>query len=793
MLFAALIFILSAQQSDAALITLNNCVNLTYAENSSNSFVLNTAINNNSANPCFNITNVSNIDFYCDSLDSYIEGDDNDNYPDGAAFKIENSVNITIRNCNVTKWDYFFDIKNVTVLNITNISAFRSLDMDVVAYDVTNFTLEKSTFKDPIGGSSSIYIGTYRFNNNNYTVIQQNTFYGLERGFVDIELDYLMNSLINNNIIYHNSSSYGVYLAGGEANTISNNTITAYVANNVKIFYIAENGVSILNNNLTGLYSEAGGTGFGFYIASDNNIIKNNLIFNCSSNLYLSDGSTGNYIENLNSSSGTYGVYLTSRDTETSNNMIVNSNIKNNTYGVYFYDEQGPATVINNFVKDSNISESEEYDIFSKTEGYYKQCNNSILNTSFYTWNNSIGALTHINLVYRQWYLDVQVVYDNGSYATNVNVNISDNFGPGCSGTPDDCFTYDELTCPTQYGCSWNAEGGWCEGTHSPCGTYNSYPWCSNQTGCVWSDNNITLKTNETGWITRQNISEVLMNWSTPDEGITYNREIIYFNNYSIHAYINPSNSTTVNFTESKNTFVNLTLSTPSSDNNPPTVTLNATPSLINVGASSTVACSAVDDIAMASVTVTSSDGTTICTGTDHCTAVYTPASIGTYTITCTAKDTSNNEATENVPLQVTGSGGGGGGGGGVTPTPINETNLTIPLCEPLCSAFAIFPPGHPSHKDCCPGLTQSTIYDMQCYTETGSCQGCEMIGAVCCTKCGDGLCQVCENYCNCPQDCPLCSNMKIEAEITLGIEGPGGGGQNLMSRIGEWIKDIFS
>ncbi|MCX8194452.1 MAG: hypothetical protein N3G19_03815, partial [Candidatus Pacearchaeota archaeon] len=59
------------------------------------------------------------------------------------------------------------------------------------------------------------------------------------------------------------------------------------------------------------------------------------------------------------------------------------------------------------------------------------------------------------------------------------------------------------------------------------------------------------------------------------------------------------------------------------------------------------------------------------------------------------------------------------------------------------------------------PGLNTVIPYDMNCVArQSWQCAGCEMIGSVTCVRCGNGVCGVGENFCNCPQDCPLQYNI---------------------------------
>ncbi len=762
-LFASLVFLIP---NTLAIDITTGCTNIT----SSGYYSLTSAIpsNNATACACFNIT-VDDVVLECSNYNNNIigfyNGGNKGNY--GVAIY---SKNVTVRNCNISGWKndigllYQGNVQNVTLINLTLYNAsdrmihadggnntlikncllngtgsaatFGILFGATAQGDIVNITIEDNTISEtnPSGGNAITFTNIESATIRNNKFINHVTSYTISTGATNL--------LIENNTF---SNEYGIDMAGATSLIITNNTFIQFAGIDGTIYSSGTcTRCNVTNNKIIGSET-AIAAGAGIYMPSATGSLNaiNNTIINYTYG--IRDALGANHIENNRISSCTNGIHIKNANS----NLIKDNFIRNNTYGIYLLDFNAPASVLYNIFQDTNISESENYDIYYNvdTSGNGGNINNTFLNVSFSTINvtsDSFGNNNVFIISYHQWYLEVQVVYDNGSYASNANVNVTDGF----TGT------------------------------------------------------NITLTTNATGWIGRQNITEkIVQNDSAPDAD-TINITITHFNSASlIHAYTNNSNISTVNFASSENTLLNLTLKgNPvgggGGDTTGPVVALTVNPKLITTGGSSTVSCTGTDDVAMASITVTSSDGTTICTGTSSCSAAYAPTTIGTYTITCVGRDTSNNPDTAYDSLQVTGSSGGptnpggpGGGGGGVTP--INETNLTIPNCGGLCLAFAIFPPEHPSHIDCCSGLTQSMIYDMQCYTETGSCNGCESIGAACCTKCGDGLCQTCENYCNCPDDCPLCANIKLEAEITLGLRG--GQEQNIFNTIWEWLKQIFS
>ncbi|MEA1924632.1 MAG: hypothetical protein U9M95_02070 [Candidatus Altiarchaeota archaeon] len=69
---------------------------------------------------------------------------------------------------------------------------------------------------------------------------------------------------------------------------------------------------------------------------------------------------------------------------------------------------------------------------------------------------------------------------------------------------------------------------------------------------------------------------------------------------------------------------------------------------------------------------------------------------------------------------------------------------------QPTCVGEGGFYAVVPGHLDCCPGLTPISCDSPDV---EGICHG-DCVGAQFCTYCGDGVCGLGENKCNCPQDC---------------------------------------
>jgi|GEM_PF-3920132 len=58
----------------------------------------------------------------------------------------------------------------------------------------------------------------------------------------------------------------------------------------------------------------------------------------------------------------------------------------------------------------------------------------------------------------------------------------------------------------------------------------------------------------------------------------------------------------------------------------------------------------------------------------------------------------------------------------------------------------------YPDAPECCEGLQKSTIFEIDYQNKVGYCQG--LVGGVVCIKCGNNICDLGEDLCNCSKDC---------------------------------------
>lgn len=96
--------------------------------------------------------------------------------------------------------------------------------------------------------------------------------------------------------------------------------------------------------------------------------------------------------------------------------------------------------------------------------------------------------------------------------------------------------------------------------------------------------------------------------------------------------------------------------------------------------------------------------------------------------------------------------------------------NETFSTCgKDCCYPEGEYIPVIPDVK-CCSGLENGANYDMNCVlNHDGECEPCILVGASVCINCGNGICGLGENYCNCIEDCkPTAMRMGIYGYVSL-------------------------
>lgn len=564
---------------------------------------------------------------------------------------------------------------------------------------------------------------------------------------------------ITTNDVEFDCGGYGNYIDGNKtigAFGISINSVTENVT--IKNCNLTEwqYGIVIASNNVSVVSSSLFNNSYGVSIEEgEKNNISNSSISNSSSRGIWINQASNNIFNDLSitNCSGT-GLYLEGSITPSDNNTLMNLKIRRNNIGFHFYDA-APASAINNLVLNSNINDSVTTDIkFEALGGAGTYLNATLLNVTYDSLDYEDGGGENKAYLYFKWYLDIQATYDNSSYFYG-SINISDRFG-----------------------------------------------------------DNLTFNNNNTGWISRQNITEFFANY-TDDEGV-HNLNRTYFNNYTIHVYNGTnSNLTSVNFSEpqtagdyDRNYFVNVTFPEITADTTKPLITIHS-PTNTTYPAGTTSKDFNVSINEDASWCGFSLDGADNVTMTQFNVTYYnytkTGLTAGSYNVSFSCNDTSNNFNVTSVVFQIAAATGGGtgeipgGGGGGTTqPLPycgdgtcnIDENCRSCPedCGYPLCDSFV-----SGSGKFCCEGLTSGVEYDMNCFLETETCEGCEIIGTSICLNCGNGICESCENYCNCPEDCDLCQNLKLDVEVDLGFERQEGFLGMIWQSFMDFILSLFS
>ncbi|MFH1249343.1 MAG: NosD domain-containing protein [archaeon] len=406
------------------------CVNIT----SPGVYVLNTSVTDWAGEgACINITS-SDVEIDCLGGGNYVDGT---NVINSIGIKEEGTsdnklTNISIKNCNISEWDYGIEFEYTQNSTLSNITSNNNSNFGVYLYSSLNNSL--SGISATNNSNTGIYLESSSHNNllninasdNTYGVYlvlsSNNTFYNINSSFN--EYGTHLDSSSNNNISdvnSNNNSVYGFYLLSSSNNTFSSITsklnyhgiyLNTSSNNNLDNINASENiysGIylgSSFNNTLSNINaSENTLYGLYFYSSSNNNLSNITssdnsdtgirLYSNCSYNtlssitsksnnygIQLSSNSSYNTITDINASGNMqYGIYLTTNH----RNQIINSTIKDNKqYGLYLYYSSFN-NITGTRIENNSVSQYSGIQIFS-------HASNANQNSSYNRfWNNIIN------------------------------------------------------------------------------------------------------------------------------------------------------------------------------------------------------------------------------------------------------------------------------------------------------------------------------------------------------------------------------------------------------------------
>jgi parallel beta-helix repeat protein len=378
------------------------------------------------ANDVFNSTNMTCMRFNADNVTLDCNGHVLDGiYVNGAlAVYADGRTNVTVKNCNLTRWWYG------------------------VYLSVTTRSLVENT------NSSYNYWGAYLTASSNNNISRSGFFENFRDGI-------LLTTFSSRNTIENshsrNNDYNGIYIASSHWNNLTGLSVYSNSLSGINISSSSNNTVllgELYSNTKNGIFMGS---------SSEGNVIENTTSkSNSVSGVYLLSGPTRNVFRNTNCSLNAYdGFYLFS----SSDNGFYNVSAYNNQRDGFYLESSSEGNLVsgcgmdqndfygimiqlssyNNFSRcnvglsevqgirvndadenrftDCVVSGSKDFDIFAySASGTY----NHFTNTTFSAANVSVGSGA---MIWVKWYLDVQVLENGSGAVQGANVTLKDKFG----------------------------------------------------------------------------------------------------------------------------------------------------------------------------------------------------------------------------------------------------------------------------------------------------------------------------------------------------------------------------
>jgi len=346
-----------------------------------------------------------------------------------------NRNNITIKNCNITNFDYgiyFSKTGNSSIINNTiHENSVSTGSSGIYSTGGANIIQNNTIYQNPYGITL--------YNNNNTLVDNNNVSFSSSTGiYCTGNAGFYNNSVTNNDVMYSAGSGFGpaaIYNCNYiDSNFIYNSTTTAiYTSNaaNVSRNVIVSNGPyqgidigstsnhNITHNTLTNLVNLSS----GIEVSS---LVFNNTIVGYNNSIFFSTSSTNNQILNNNLSGAITGIALSYGSSE---NIFSNNIISNNNYGISF------GSVFNTYAASVGIyySFSSANNIFSNEIlrnnliDIYAP-NGTELNTFINVSYTNLSIMSNSTLLFKQL-VTLNISDGNGLPILNANISIYNNSG----------------------------------------------------------------------------------------------------------------------------------------------------------------------------------------------------------------------------------------------------------------------------------------------------------------------------------------------------------------------------
>ena len=358
-------------------------------------YSLNTALISSSAGVCMTI-NASNVKLDCNG--KIIEG-----AAQGTAFYINGNNNVSLSNCNISKFNTGINAKHVKFLSVTNTIINGAADgfslsqgnfSTISLVKVSNFTnvgfsfsgVDNSAVSNDTANSGITNATGFSFSGSYKNIITGNT------GSSNPSYGFIFNNS-NSNLIYNNtatsnikydyacdSGSSGIYANNGRTNIgITKNNCAWMVMSapgaSSSCYSISKSSYVVLHQDM--LYT-AGST--CYYVFNTNSSLNKGTVINCNGHtVYSTNGGTfaningaqGTVIENCNLIGFSKDVITNGRDTKVLNDTIVNS-----AYSVILNNTAYPVVQNDTFNNDT-------YGIYSQSSNYGSINNNRFINMGY--------------------------------------------------------------------------------------------------------------------------------------------------------------------------------------------------------------------------------------------------------------------------------------------------------------------------------------------------------------------------------------------------------------------------
>jgi len=593
------------------------------------------------------------------------------------AIYLNSKDNNTIRNCIVTEFYYGIYLRASKNNTITNNFVINNSEGIALYQSADNNTIANNTLND--NSEHGIYL-TYSSDNIVFNNTANNNRYGIS---LEASNNIIINNTANNNLVYgillskpnnvlknntiNNNSNQNFRVEGNQISDFYHDIDTSNKINGKPIYYWT-NEKNAPNNCKDAQITEIDDPGFVALISCTNITVKNLVIsenydglllvntsgskvlnvtvhniteagiwlFNSSNNsltdVTVFDSSDGiwldysayNNLTNVIANNNSYGIEIDDSDNNTLINITADYNFY---YGIYLSVSDDNLLkniqVNNNGDTGVSVSESDGNTFINITA-----INNSIY--GIYLSESSYKSLSGITANNNQY----GIYLDGGTFNNTINNTATNNsiFDFSCVGSNCSAVNLNIGFPVSLDGTNFKMKKGASLGNDLERGVRYLNITNSSATN-AWVFINISYPENEDAsklFLARWNNSA----WETDVSKFTSAHGI---NSAEKYYYANITKfSLFVLFTEQA-----------------PTISLELSSSSIYVGNSITASCSATDGSGVASVSVTSSDGTAICSGTSSCSGTYKPSSVGTKTITCTATDNRGNEGSSSATLTV--------------------------------------------------------------------------------------------------------------------------------------------